>query len=166
MREERTSRRKKLLIVAIVAALAIVLGVAFVRTYLNNTLTTALKRSLGTLKMSSVEYYGGELNITFVLENPTDFSITVEAISVSFYVNEKPVGVVSAPLGDDLAAGESTFFSFSSPQWQSMNIAQNQTYRLRVEGMISGSARYPFVETSVQHTFSETRTELHQPNLK
>jgi len=171
LRKEKTGRRKKLLRIAMVLALVIVLAVAAIYIYLNNTLTAALMQSLRTFKMvsvtySSVEADSVELNITFILENPTDFSITVEAIIIFFSVDERDIGGVTVSPTQNLPARENTSFYFIRyvTDEDVLDSIRNQTYKLSVEGKIVGYTRYLFVYKRMDRrlAFAETVTGIPQ----
>lgn len=156
LRKEKTGRRKKLLRVAIVLALVFVLAVAAIYIHLNNIITAALTQSLRTFKIASVTYPSVQLNpvevnITFILKNPTDFSITVETIIISFSIDDRDIGGVTVYPTQNLPAGENTYFYFihTVTNEDVLNSVRNSTYKLSVNGRIGGSARYLFVQAHV-----------------
>lgn len=157
MRGEKADRRKKLLRVLVVLVLIIVIAIAAIYTHLNNAFTVALMESLSTFEVTRVEYPSIQpdsiqLNITFTLKNPTDFPISIEAIIISLYIDEKHIIGVNLPLNENLPAGEDTFF-YSIHDVTSNDVLssiRSQTYTLRVEGEIVGSTSYLFVQTHVR----------------
>lgn len=156
MREKKADRRKKLLRIMVVLALIIIIAVAAIYTHLNNTFTVALMESLSTLEVTRVEYPSIQpdsiqLNITFILKNPTDFPISIEEIIISLYINEKYIIGVNLPLNENLPAGEDIFF-YSIRDVTGNDVLssiRSQTYTLKVEGEIVGSISYFFVQTHV-----------------
>ncbi|MCK4477557.1 hypothetical protein KAU88_03390 [Candidatus Bathyarchaeota archaeon] len=156
MRGKEADRRKKLLRVLVVLALIIVIVIAAIYNYLNNTYTVALMESLSTFEVTRVEYPSIQpdsiqLNITFILKNPTDFPISIEEIIISLYIDEKYIIGVSLPLNENLPAGEDTFF-YSIHDVTGNDVLssiRSQTYTLRVEGEIVGSISYLFVQARV-----------------
>jgi len=155
--EKKADRRKKLSRIMVVLALIIIIAVAAIYTHLNNTFTVALMESLSTFEVTEVEYPSIQpdsiqLNITFILKNPTDFPISIETIIISLNINEKYIIGVNLPLNENLSAGEAIFF-YSIRDVTGNDVLssiRSQTYTLRVEGEIVGSISYLFVQTHVR----------------
>jgi len=156
VRKSKADRRRKLLRIAIVLALVFIIAIAAVYNFLHSTLTVALMESLSTFKVAKVGYPSVQpdsiqLNITYSLENPTDFSIIVETIAISLSVNGKHLIGVNLPLNEDLPAGAKTFFHSIRDVTDKniLNSIRNQTYTLGVEGEIVGSTSYLFVQAHI-----------------
>ncbi len=154
MKKRKSDRRRTLRYVILVLALAAILAVAAIYINFNSTLVAALGNSLNTFRLTEVTYPTVEpdsidLNISFILRNPSDFAVTVESIIIYFSVDDRDIGGVSISPGQDIPAGESSFFYFIRHVTDDpvLNSVRNQTYRLGVEGRIDVSARFFFVQS-------------------
>lgn len=152
-------------------ALIIIAVIVFaaVHTFLSNAVVSALKRSLGTLSLLSVTYPAAnlsspdpfvQLNITFTLTNPTDYHVTVEAISIAFSVDRQDIGGINVPLDEEVQAGESSIFFFVQTVNED-NVLQslmNPTFTLSGAGIAKGSAHYLYFRTSSTRTLGFSKT--------
>lgn len=174
MRKERTSRRRRTLIrIGLLSIPIAILVAAATYLYLNNALTDALFQSLGTFQIASVTYPTVEpdrvdLNITFRIENPTEYSITIERIRISFAIDNKDIGGINVSPNQTLGAGENTaiYFIHSVREDRVLNSVRSQTYILTVTGRIRGSARYSFLQTYVGRPLDSSSIEDGIPQAK
>ncbi len=152
MIEEGSSRRKKLKYILIIAILIIIIGIFSVYTHFNNSLNSALKRSLETFNLISVSSTpitdGVELNITYILRNPTEFPIIVETIIISFAVDDVDIGGINISPNKTILASESSYLHFfpSVKDTRALNSLKNDSFKLSItEGSsMSGSTAYLF----------------------
>jgi len=157
----------RLLFASIIIA---VIVFAVIHTFLSNAVTSALKRSLGTLSLLSVTYPVAnlsspepfvEINITFTLTNPTDYSVTVETISITFSVDRQEIGrTYDLPLDEEVQAGESAVFFFVQTVKED-NVLQslmNPTFTLSGDGTAEGSTHYFYFRTSSTRIVAFSKT--------
>ena len=175
MRKRKASQRRKLLRVALLVLLAIVIGVAAIYIYYSNALSSALATSLGAFRVVSVTYPIitpdlVEVNITLALDNISEFPITVKAITLSFFINEKSIGEISVPLDETVSAGHShPFYSIQNvTDTGVLESIRKSTYVLKINGEIHGTASFLFIQTSASKrlNFSKLVEGLHEPSLK
>ena len=152
MIQEGDDGRKKLKYAVIAAILIIVIGIFSVYTYFNNSLNSALKRSLETFDLISVSSTpitdGVELNITYILRNPTEFPIILETIITSFTIDDIDIGGINISPNKTIPASESSYFHFFPivKDARVLNSLENETFKLSItEGSsMSGSTAYLF----------------------
>jgi LEA14-like dessication related protein len=175
VRKKRASQKKKWLRVALLVLLAIVVGVAAAYVYYGNALSSALATSLGAFRVVSVTYPIVtpdlvEVNITLALDNTSEFPIAVEAITISFFINDKGIGEISVPLDETVSAGNSHhFYSIQNVTDASvLKSIRESTYVLKINGEIRGTASFLFVQASANKrlNFSKLVEGLHEPSLK
>ena len=157
MKTEKVDKRKRfvkpvsmLSIICIIVALIIIVQ-------LNNTRVSGLRRSLRSFKLEGVTYpqiTDSEerlINITFALENPSEFQIIIEQITVTIYIDEAYAWGGGIPLEEPVSPGQKVFFSTSKSLSQISKEAresvQNQTYKLGVNGGITGSSQFLFLKS-------------------
>ncbi|UCD96608.1 MAG: LEA type 2 family protein [Candidatus Bathyarchaeota archaeon] len=167
----RTHRRKRLrrLLIAIIVIVVVVF--AATHTFLSNAVTSALRRSLGTITLQSATFPAinlssptpfVEINITITLTNPSDYPITIDVIDLTFSVDQRIIGGLNIPLGENVPAGESTIFFFIQ-RVDDNNILQsimNPTFILSGEGLAKGSVHFLYFQTSSTRTLSFSQTVL------
>jgi len=164
LRKEKT--RKKWTYVLIALTLAAILAGAVIYVNLSNTLTAALIKASSTFRRFSVTYPSVEpdsvdINITFSLNNPTDFAVTVESIFVSFSIDDKDIGEVAVFPSQNVPAGESSFFYFIRHVTDEnvLKSLRNQTYRLSATGKLGVSANYFFIQSRWDRNIAFSGTE-------
>lgn len=158
MKTEKVNRRKRfvkpvsmLSIICIIIALIIIVQ-------LNNTRVSGLRRSLRSFTLKEVTYpqlTDSELerliNITFALENPSEFQIIIEQIIVTIYIDEEYAWGGGIPLEEPVSPGQKVFFSTSKRlsliSKRAQGSVQNQTYKLGVNGGITGSSQFLFLKS-------------------
>ncbi len=165
MREEKNERRRKLWHTGIVITLISIIIFAFIYTYMSNSVNSALMTSLETFGLESTistpTLEGAALNITFILTNPTEFPIMINAIKAYFSIDNIDIGGVTINPNETVLAGKHNYFYFyhrvTNPTV--LNSLQNATYKLSVTAgsYIRGSASYFFFQTQVTKSivFSE-----------
>lgn len=134
----------------ITVILITIIGTFSTYTYFTNSLNSALKKSLETFNLTSVSgtpiTEGVELNITYILQNPTEFPVIVETIIISFAIDNIDIGGVNIAPNKTVSASESSYFYFIRfvTDETVLNSLQNETYKLSVtEGSwISGSTGF------------------------
>ena len=163
MREE--TNRRKLKRIFLVTGLALFILIAVNYLHLNNTLGTALRQTLRTFDMVEVTYPSTSteivyLNITFIINNPTDFPMTIESINIRFEVGSIEIGGMNIAPSQDIPAGEYTHFQFTYAVSNAdvLITLQKESYGLRMDGSISGSTRFLFVQTSATRTYGSYKT--------
>lgn len=160
MREEKKNeKRKKLRYIAIAVILIVTIVSISIYTYVSNSVNSALMVSLETFSFESANVTpmveGVELNITFILTNPTEFSIIVNTISIAFSIDNVDIGGVSINPNETVLAGKHNYFYFynhvEKEEEDVLNSLQNETYKLSVTGgsWIRGSASFLFFQTHV-----------------
>ena len=160
MREEKENEKgKKLRYTAIAIILIAILAFISIYTYVSNSINSALTASLETFSFESAiatpTVEGAELNITFILTNPTEFPIIIDMIIISFSINNVDIGGVSImdAYNETVLAGKHNYFYFYNRVIKEnvLNSLQNETYTLSVtEGSwIRGSASYLFFQTHI-----------------
>lgn len=151
MIEESNSKKKKLSYIIIILISIISIGTITTYTYFTNSLNSALKRSLETFNLVSVSSTplteGVELNITYILQNPTAFPITIKTIAISFAIDNIDIGGKNIDdVNNTVSARESSYFYFFRHVTDEtvLRSFQNVTYKLSVaEGSwISGSTKF------------------------
>lgn len=165
LKQEADGRRKKLTWVILTLTLIIVVALAALYVNFSNVLNNALQRSLSRFSMDSVAYPmvnldAVDINITFILENPSDLTITVEVILLSFWVDDEDIGTVSVMPHQEAPPGEASYFYFVRhvTDITVLESFQNPNYELRIEGRISGSARYFFIEATLEKSVDSIQT--------
>jgi LEA14-like dessication related protein len=165
LRKEKANRRRRLIWLVAGLTLVIIISVTAFQNYMNNTLDDALTKSLNTFQKVSVAYPLVEpdlikINITFNLRNPTDFAMTVTAVTVSLSVDEIEIDTVSIPLDQSIPAKEngSFFIEYSVVNEAALNSIRNQTYKLGIEGSITASDSYLFVHDGRTKVFTFIET--------
>jgi hypothetical protein len=168
LRREKT-RKKKWTYTLIALTLAAILAGAIIYVNLSNTLTAALIKASSTFRRFSVTYPSVEpnsvdINITFILNNPTDFAVTVESIFVSFSIDNNDIGEVVVFPSQNIPAGEHSFFYFIRHVTNEnvLKSLRNQTYGLKVTGKLGLSANYFFIQSRWDRNiaFFETATGI------
>jgi len=158
MREEKGNKKgKKLRYTAIAVILIAILTFISIYTYMSNSVNSALTASLETFSFESAiatpTVEGAELNITFILTNPTEFPIIIDTIIISFSIDNVDIGGVSINPNETVLAGKHNYFYFYNRVIKEnvLNSLQNETYKLRVtEGSwIRGYASHLFFQTYV-----------------
>jgi|GEM_PF-4032537 len=158
MRKEKENEKgKKLRYTAIAIILIAILAFISIYTYVSNSINSALTASLETFSFESAiatpTVEGAELNITFILTNPTDFPIIIDTIIISFSIDNVDIGGVSINPNETVLAGKHNYFYFYNRVIKEnvLNSLQNETYKLSVtEGSwIRGSASYLFFQTHI-----------------
>ena len=158
MREEKGNEKgKKLRYTAIAVILIAILTFISIYTYMSNSVNSALTASLETFSFESAiatpTVEGAELNITFILTNPTEFPIIIDTIIISFSIDNVDIGGVSINPNETVLAGKHNYFYFYNRVIKEnvLNSLQNETYKLSVtEGSwIRGSASHLFFQTYV-----------------
>jgi len=158
MRKEKENEKgKKLRYTAIAIILIAILAFISIYTYVSNSINSALTASLETFSFESAiatpTVEGAELNITFILTNPTDFPIIIDTIIISFSIDNVDIGGVSINPNGTVLAGKHNYFYFYNRVIKEnvLNSLQNETYKLSVtEGSwIRGSASYLFFQTHI-----------------
>ena len=151
LEEEEKTRRRKLVRIILALIIVIALITVTLQIYLGNALNASLIRSLNTFELSSVTYPSiqpseVELNITFLMRNPTDFTMSVESIDISFSVNNIDIGGINVDTTQKLLPGDSTFFYalHNVNDANVLNSLRDETYSLKVAGTISGHSSYLF----------------------
>jgi hypothetical protein len=155
LRDEKTGgKRKKLVWTMVALALVVIIALAIVYINVANALNSALRNSLHTFALASVAYASAsdgtvDMNLSLSLENPTVYALKVNAITLSFWVGGKYIGILPVMPNQDLPSGEKVYFHFVRhvADEEVLNIIHNQTYELVLEGKISASASYLFVES-------------------
>lgn len=165
----RTPRRKRMWRLLFASIIIVVIVFAVIHTFLSNAVTSALKRSLGTLSLLSVTYPVAnlsspepfvEINITFTLTNPTDYPVTVEAIRITFSVDRQEIGTIDVQLDEEVQAGESAVFFFVQTLDED-NVLQslmNPTFTLSGDGIVKGSTHYFYFRTSSTRIVAFSKT--------
>ena len=165
MREEKNERRRKLWHTGIVITLISIIIFALIYTYMSNSVNSALMTSLETFGLESTistpTLEGAELSITFILTNPTEFPIMINAIKAYFSIDNIDIGGLIISPNETVLAGKHNYFYFyhrvTNPTV--LNSLQNATYKLSVTAgsYIRGSASYFFFQTQVTKSivFSE-----------
>lgn len=165
MREEKKNEKgKKLRIIAIAIILIVTVVSISIYTYVSNSVNSALMASLETFSFESAistpTEEGAELNITFILTNPTEFSMVIDTIIISFSIDNIDIGGVNINPNETVLAGKHNYFYFYNRVTKEnvLNSLQNETYKLSVnEGSwIRGSASFLFFQTHIAEpiTFS------------
>jgi len=159
MREEKENEKgKKLRYTAIAIILIAILTFISIYTYVSNSINSALTASLETFSFESAiatpTVEGAELNITFILTNPTEFPIIIDTIIISFSIDNVDIGgPPSINPNETVLAGKHNYFFFYNRVIKEnvLNSLQNETYKLSVtEGSwIRGSASYLFFQTHI-----------------
>ena len=158
MREEKGNEKgKKLRYTAIAVILIAILTFISIYTYMSNSVNSALTASLETFSFESAiatpTVEGAELNITFILTNPTEFPIVINTIIISFSIDNVDIGGVSINPNETVLAGKHNYFYFYNRVIKEnvLNSLQNETYKLSVtEGSwIRGYASHLFFQTYV-----------------
>ncbi len=171
--KSRTTRRKRMWRLLFASIIIAVIVFAVIHTFLSNAVTSALKRSLGTLSLLSVTYPAAnlsspepfvEINITFTLTNPTDYSVTVETISITFSVDRQDIGGINDDLllDEEVQAGESAVFFFVQTVKED-NVLQslmNPTFTLSGDGVVKGSTHFFYFRTSSTRIVAFSKTVL------
>ncbi|HUV98507.1 MAG TPA: hypothetical protein VMW14_03290 [Candidatus Paceibacterota bacterium] len=168
MREEKTGgKRKKLVWTMVALALVVIIALAIVYVNVTNALNSALRSSLHTFALASVTYASAidgavDINVSLSLENPTAYALKVDAIELSFWVDGKYIGRLPAgvELDRDLPTGEKVYFQFIRQHITDeavVDTLHKQTYKFILEGEISASASYLFVEAHWDRTIDFTR---------
>jgi hypothetical protein len=140
-----------LIIVCIIVALIIIVQ-------LNNACVSGLKRSLRSFKLEGVTYpqvtdsgLGRLINITFSLENPSEFRIIIEQITVAISIDEEYAWGGGIPLEEPVSSGQKVFFSTSKSLSligeRALESVQNPPYKLGVNGGITGSSQFLFLKS-------------------
>ena len=158
MREEKENEKgKKLRYTAIAVILIAILAFLSIYTYVSNSVNSALTASLETFSFESAiatpTVEGAELNITFILTNPTEFPIIIDTIIISFSIDNVDISGVNINPNETVLAGKHNYFYFYNRVIKEnvLNSLQNETYKLSVtEGSwIRGSASYLFFQTHI-----------------
>jgi len=159
MREEKENEKgKKLRYTAIAIILIAILAFISIYTYVSNSVSSALTASLETFSFESAiatpTVEGAELNITFILMNPTEFPVVIDTIIISFSIDNVDIGGVSIKNPNEtVLAGKHNYFYFINRVVKEsvLNSLQNETYKLSVTkgSWIRGSASYLFFQTYV-----------------
>ncbi|MCK4435305.1 hypothetical protein KAU87_00680 [Candidatus Bathyarchaeota archaeon] len=158
MREEKENEKgKKLRYTAIAVILIAILAFLSIYTYVSNSVSSALTASLETFSFESAiatpTVEGAELNITFILTNPTEFPIIIDTIIISFSIDNVDIRGVNINPNETVLAGKHNYFYFYNRVIKEnvLNSLQNETYKLSVtEGSwIRGSASYLFFQTHI-----------------
>lgn len=175
MRNRNTSQTRKMLGIVLFLLLSIAIGIAIIYLYFSNSLSSALATSLGNLHVVSVTYPIitpdlVELNIALTLNNTSGFALTVEAITLSFFIEEKSIGEISVPLDETIPAGANHYFH-SVQNITDTGVLQSirePTYVLRINGEIRGMARFLFIQASDDKrlNFSKLVDGIPEPSLK
>lgn len=138
-------------IICIIVALIIIVQI-------NNTRISGLKQSLRSFKPEEVTYpqitdseMERLINITFTLENPSEFQIIVEQIIVTISIDDEYAWGGSIPLEEPVSPGQKIYFSTSKSLSQisegARESVQNGTYKLSVNGGITGSSQFLFLKS-------------------
>jgi LEA14-like dessication related protein len=150
-------------------------AVATIYVHYSNALSSALVTSFGTFRVVSVTYPIVaadivELNITLTLDNPSEFPVTAEAITLSFFVNEESIGNIAIPLEEVIAPANTHYFHSIQNITDAEVLASlsKSTYILKISGEISGSANFLFVqaEANKRLNFSKLVEGVPEPSLK
>ena len=156
MREERTGgKRKKLVWTMVALALVTIIALGIIYVNVSNALNSALRSSLNTFALGSVTYASAidgtvDMNVSLSLENPTTYALKVRAIALSFWVGGKYIGSLTVMPDQDLPLREKVSFHFVRhlTDEEVISTLRKQTYELVLDGKISASASYLFVEAS------------------
>ena len=149
LEDENHRPRKKLVWTA--AAIILISLIAFAVVYVNisNTLNSALFRLLSTFDLERVTYPSVtanaiDVNITFLIRNPTSYTARINTITLSFWVNDIDIESIDVDPEQDLPPGEEGFFYFFPHVTDDRVLTSfnNRTYQLTVKGTIRASTGY------------------------
>ena len=156
MKTEKVDKRKRFLKpVSMLSIICIILAIIII-VQLNNTRVSGLRRSLRSFKLEGVTYpqiTDSEerlINITFALENPSEFQIIIEQITVTIYIDEAYAWGGGIPLEEPVSPGQKVFFSTSKSLSQISKEAHESVqnpYKLGVNGGITGSSQFLFLKS-------------------
>lgn len=141
------SKRRRLVWAILVPTIMVITVLAVFYVNLNSALNSALSQSLNTFDLVRVEYPSVspdvvDVNITFSMENPTNYTVEVNAIVLSFWIDDKDIGTVNIEPNQDFPPGEESFFYFFRHVTDEdvLTSISTQTYELTIRGKISASA--------------------------
>ena len=148
--DEKGKRKRRRVWAAVAVALLVIAACTVVYVNLTNALSSALSQSLNTFALDSVVYSSAgsdwiDLNITFLMRNPTGYPVTVNAITLSFWVDDRDiVGVPPIEPNQELAPGESYPYSFlrNVTDAQILSSLNRERYTLTIKGKIRASVSY------------------------
>jgi LEA14-like dessication related protein len=154
MIEENNNKKKKLRYLIIILVLIGIVTIS-TYTYFTNSLNSALKRALKTFELASINSTplteGVELNIAFILQNPTAYSITIDTIAISFEIDNIDIGGKDINPNSTISARGSSYFYFIRHVTDGtvLKSLENETYKFSVtEGSwISGSTKFLIIQT-------------------
>lgn len=155
--EKENERKRFLKPVAVLSIICITIAL-FVIIQINNSRVSGLKQSLRSFKLHEVSYPEISdpeperlINITFTLENPSEFQIVVEQIVVTIYIDEELVWGGGIPLEEPVSPGQTVFFftsrSFSQIGERALESVQSDSYKLSIDGEITGSSQFLFLKS-------------------
>ncbi len=160
-----SGKRKQLFYALLILALITVIALAAVYVNFSSALHAALNQSLNTFRVDRVEYPAVgpdavDVNMTFVVENPSNLAVTVDAITLSFWIDDIDIGTVAVTSPQEMLPGEASYFQLvrNVKDPTVLERLQNPTYELRMVGQVRGSARHFFVEATVEKTIDAVRT--------
>jgi hypothetical protein len=163
--EEKGKRKRRLVWAAVAVALLIIAAFAVGYVNLTNALSSALSQSLNTFDLNSVVYpLAGpdwiDLNITFLMRNPTSYPVKLNAITLSFRVDGRDiVGVPPIEPNQELSPGESYPYSFlrNVTDAHILSSLNSETYTLTIKGKISASVSYLLFSASRSRDIDSAR---------